>query len=107
VANQGNPSTPTLPLSGIAGYVINSPFNPTELGGAPIGFTTGGGPQCLVEDPSNQFFYSANANDSTVTGQMLNQQSGTLTPLSQSSKAPDQYTLTGQPTWCLVDGRLN
>jgi hypothetical protein len=107
VANQGNPGNPTLPLSGIAGYVINSPFQPSEMGGAPIGFGAGGGPQCLVEDPSSQYFYTANAYDSTVSGQMINEQSGTLTPLSESSKAPSSYSLTGQPTWCLVDGRTS
>jgi hypothetical protein len=107
VINQGIPSTPTLPLSGIAGYVMNNPFQPTEIGGTPIGFGTGGGPQCLVEDPSNQFFYTANSYDSSVTGQEINQQAGNLTPLSQSSKAPSQYTLTGPPTWCLVDGRTD
>ncbi len=31
-------------------------------------FSTGSGPQCLLEDPSNQFIYTANFNDSTVTG---------------------------------------
>jgi hypothetical protein len=106
VANQGNPSTPTLPLSGISGYVINSPFQPSEIAGTPINFGTGGGPQCLVEDPSNQYFYTANAFDSSVSGQEINEQSGNLTPLSQTSKAPDQYSLTGPPTWCLVDGRI-
>ncbi|MGD0547006.1 MAG: hypothetical protein ABR991_04175 [Terracidiphilus sp.] len=106
VANQGNLSTPTIPLSGLSGYVINSPFDPSEIAGTPINFGSGGGPQCLVEDPSNQFFYTANFNDSTVTGQMLNQQAGNLTPLSQTSKAPSQYTLQGPPTWCLVDGRI-
>jgi hypothetical protein len=108
VANQGNNTTGTgTPQSGLAGYVINSPFQPTEMAGTPIGFGSGAGPQCLVEDPSNQFFYTANFNDSTVTGQSLNEQSGELTPLSQSTKAPSQYTLTGPPTWCLVDGRIN
>jgi hypothetical protein len=106
VANQGNPGTPTLPLSGISGYVINSPFQPAEIAGTPINFGTGGGPQCLVEDPSNQFFYTANAYDSSVSGQQINEQGGNLTPLSQTSKAPDQYSLTGPPTWCLVDGRI-
>jgi hypothetical protein len=107
VANQGNPADQTDPLSGIAGYVINTPFAPAEIAGPPIGFGTGGGPQCLVEDPSNQFFYTANSYDSSVTGQEINNQSGNLTPLSQSSKAPDLYVLTGPPTWCLVDGRTN
>jgi len=106
VANQGNPGTPTLPLSGISGYVINSPFQPAEIAGTLLNFGTGGGPQCLVEDPSNQYFYTANSYDSTVSAQQINEQGGNLTPLSQTTKAPDQYSLTGPPTWCLVDGRI-
>ena len=108
VANEGNNVTGTgTAQSGIAGYVINSPFQPTEMAGTPIGFGTGAGPQCLVEDPSNQYFYTANFNDSSVTGQVIDENAGTLTPLSQSTKAPSEYTLTGPPTWCLVDGRTN
>jgi 6-phosphogluconolactonase (cycloisomerase 2 family) len=108
VANEGNNVTGTgTAQSGIAGYVVNSPFQPTEMAGTPIGYGSGAGPQCLVEDPSNQFFYTANYNDSSLTGQVIDQNAGTLTPLSQSTKAPSQYTLTGPPTWCLVDGRTN
>jgi hypothetical protein len=108
VANQGNNVTGSgTAQSGIAGYVINSPFQPTEMAGTPIGFGTGAGPQCLVEDPSNQYFYTANFNDSSVTGQSIDENAGTLRPLNQSTKAPSEYTLTGPPTWCLVDGRTN
>ncbi|MGD0682718.1 MAG: beta-propeller fold lactonase family protein [Terracidiphilus sp.] len=108
VANEGNNTTGTgTAQSGIAGYVVNSPFQPTEMAGTPIGFGSGAGPQCLVEDPSNQFFYTANFNDSSVTGQAIDENAGTLIPLSQSTKAPSEYTLTGPPTWCLVDGRTN
>ncbi|MFZ1086502.1 MAG: beta-propeller fold lactonase family protein [Terracidiphilus sp.] len=106
-ANQGDLSNPTLPLSGISGYVINTPFQPTEMAGTPVNFSSGGGPQCLVEDPSSQFFYTANFNDSTVTGLGLNEQSGNLVPLNQSTKAPTQYTLNGPATWCLVDARVD
>ena len=108
VANQGSNVIGTgTAQSGIAGYVINSPFQPTEIAGTPIGFGSGSGPQCLVEDPSNQFFYTANFNDSSVTGQTIDQNAGTLVPFSQSTKAPSEYTLTGPPTWCLVDGRTS
>jgi len=108
VANQGNNTTGTgTAQSGIAGYVVNSPFQPTEMAGTPIGFGTGAGPVCIVEDPSNQYFYTANFNDSSVTGQAIDENAGTLTPLSQSTKAPSEYTLTGPPTWCLVDGRTD
>jgi 6-phosphogluconolactonase len=108
VANEGNNTTNTgTAQSGIAGYVINTPFQPTEMAGTPIGFGTGPGPQCMVEDPSNQYFYTANFNDSSVTGQVVDQNAGTLVPLSQSTKASDKYLLTGPPTWCLVDGRTD
>jgi len=108
VANQGNNVTGTGgAASGISGFVINTPYLPTEMSGTPIGFGSGYGPQCLVEDPSNQFFYTANINDSSVTGQVIDQNKGTLTPLSQSSKVPSEYALSGPPTWCLVDGRTN
>jgi hypothetical protein len=108
VANQGNNAIGTgEAASGISGFVINTPYLPNEIGGTPIGFGSGYGPQCLVEDPSDQFFYTANINDSSVTGQVLDQNAGTLTPLSQSSKVPSQYALTGPPTWCLVDGRTD
>jgi 6-phosphogluconolactonase (cycloisomerase 2 family) len=108
VANQGNNVTGSgTAQSGIAGYVINSTFQPTEMAGTPIGFGTGAGPQCLVEDPSNQYFYTANFNDSSVSGQSIDENAGTLRPLNQTTKAPTEYTLTGPPTWCLVDGRTN
>ena len=77
-----------MPQSGIAGYVINYPVLSPPKWPARRSFGTGAGPQCLVEDPSNQFFYTANFNDSSVTGQAINQNDGVLTPLSQSSKAP-------------------
>jgi hypothetical protein len=108
VANQGNNVTGSgTAQSGIAGYVINSPFQPTEMAGTPVGFGSGSLPQCLVEDPSNQYFYTANFGDSSVTGQSIDQNAGTLRPLSESTKAPSEYSLTGPPTWCLVDGRTN
>ncbi|MGA2278345.1 MAG: hypothetical protein ABSG00_12130 [Terracidiphilus sp.] len=108
VANYGNNTSGTgTAQSGIAGFVMNSPLQPEEIPGVPIGFGSGGGPQCLVEDPSNQFIYTANFNDSTVTGQELSAETGLLIPLSQASKAPSSYSLTGPPTWCLVDGRTN
>jgi 6-phosphogluconolactonase (cycloisomerase 2 family) len=110
VANQGSNNPPPAlgtAQSGIAGYVINSPFQPTEMAGTPIGFGSGSGPQCLVEDPSNQYFYTANFNDSSVTGQSIDENDGDLRPLNQTTKAPTEYSLTGPPTWCLVDGRTN
>jgi 6-phosphogluconolactonase (cycloisomerase 2 family) len=105
VANQGNQAQ-IVAQSGISGYDIQNPFTLSEQGNSP--FPTGAGPQCLVEDPSNQFFYTANFNDSTVTGLVLDQNTGSLSPLTNSSaKVPSSYALSGPATWCLVDGHTS
>jgi 6-phosphogluconolactonase (cycloisomerase 2 family) len=103
VANQAPCPTCTTGDGSIAGWVLNSPLQPAFIAGEPFP-GAGQSPQCMVEDPSNQFFYTAN-NDATVVGTMLNEQSGQLQSLSQASKAPSSYTLPGPATWCLTDGR--
>jgi 6-phosphogluconolactonase (cycloisomerase 2 family) len=102
VANQGNNLNTTNAQSGIAGYVIDpSTQQLSFIAGEPFG--SGAGPQCIVEDPSNQFIYTANFNDSTVTGRAIDQNAGVLHNLSTTSS----YTLNGPATWCFVDGRTN
>ena len=107
VANQGIDINSGASQNGITGYIIDPTTSQlTELSGLP--FTTGAGPQCLVEDPSDQFFYTANYYDSTVTGNSLDVNSGYLVPLSQNhNNVPSSYTLPGPATWCLIDGRTN
>ncbi len=102
--------TPTTSQSGIAAYIITQPVPAlTNCRARAVGSTvgTGAGPQCMLEDPSNQFIYTANFNDSTVTGLSIDQNSGVLSPLSQSTKAKDSYTLPGPATWCVVTGRTS
>ena len=101
VANQGNNTTDTNnPESGIAAYFITSSSNPLSfVSDQPFG--SGSGPQCIVEDPSNQYIYEANFYDSTVTGRVLDPNSGELDNMRVNST----YTLKGPATWCLVDGR--
>ena len=103
VANQGSNTTGNNPESGIAAYdLFTSPsFQLTFMPGEPFG--SGSGPQCIVEDPSDQFIYEANEYDSTVTGRVLDPNSGELDDMRVTST----YTLQGQPTWCLVDGRTS
>jgi 6-phosphogluconolactonase (cycloisomerase 2 family) len=103
VANQGSNLTGVNAESGITGYFLTtSPsFQLNPL--VPPTFGTGAGPQCLVEDPSNQFIYTANFNDSTITGRSIDVNDGVLNPL----RVANSYTLQGQATWCLVDGRTN
>jgi Lactonase, 7-bladed beta-propeller len=102
VANQGNNVAGNNANSGIAGYAFftGSTFQVQFLNsGTPFG--SGAGPQCIVEDPSDQFIYEANEYDSTVTGLSLDPNTGYLNPL----RATDTYKLQGQASWCLVDGR--
>ena len=102
VVNQGNNTNTTNAQSGLAGYVINPTTNQLSyIAGEPFG--TGAGPQCLVEDPSNQFIYTADFNDSTVTGRVVDPNSGVLNNL----RVANSYSLSGPAAWCLVDGRTN
>jgi 6-phosphogluconolactonase (cycloisomerase 2 family) len=107
LANQGNNTDPTNAQSGLSAFQVLTPFQLTPIpnGGQTSG--TGAGPQCLLEDPSNQFVYTGNFNSSTVTGSSIDQNSGNLKPLSQTTKASDTYTLKGPAAWCIVTGRTS
>lgn len=103
VANQGNNTQGTNPNSGLAGYVIDpSTHQLTFIAGEPFG--SGSGPQCLVEDPSDQFIYSADFNDSAVSGRVVDPNSGVLNNLRVGNGT---FALQGPATWCLVDGRTS
>jgi 6-phosphogluconolactonase (cycloisomerase 2 family) len=107
MANQGNYNTTSGNAeSGITGYVIDPTTHQlSEMAGLP--FTTGSGPQCIVEDPSNQYVYTANYNDSTVSGNSIDENSGFLVPLNQNHSVPTTYSLSGPATWCVMDGRTD
>ncbi len=103
VANQGSNVQGPNTESGIAGYYLTTApaFQLSFQGDEPFG--TGSGPQCLVEDPSDQFIYTADAYDSTVTGRVVNPETGDLTGL----RVVSDYKLQGPASWCLVDGRTS
>ncbi len=104
VSNAGNNSNNTNSQSGIAGYVLDpSSHQLSEIPGSPFG--SGAGPQCMLEDPSNQFIYTANFNDSTVTGRVVDQNSGVLNQLPGS--ANKSYALRGPAAWCVATGRTS
>jgi hypothetical protein len=102
VANQGNNTQGNNPGSGIAGYVIDPSTHVLSfIAGEPFG--SGAGPQCIVEDPSDQFIYSADLISSDVTARVVDPNSGVLNNLRVTST----YTVQGPATWCLVDGRTD
>jgi 6-phosphogluconolactonase (cycloisomerase 2 family) len=103
VANQGNNVQGTNPTSGLSGYVIDPTTHQLSfIAGEPFG--SGAGPQCLVEDPSDQFVYSADFNDSNVNGRVVDPNSGVLNNMRGSTGT---FALQGPATWCLIDGRTN
>ncbi len=94
-ANQGAGS--------ISAYSVDSANGRlTALGGVSGGttlnsqYTTGANPVCMVNDPSNKYVYTSNA-DGTVTGFQRRQGIGDLQQLRRGS----QFTANGKPT-CLV-----
>jgi len=108
VLNQGDNTSTTNAQSGIAAFTITTPFQLSPIAGQ-TGATggTGAGPQCILEDPSNQFIYTANYNGSTVTGLSIDENDGNLVPLNQATKAADSYALPGPAAWCVVTGRTS
>jgi len=107
VINAGNNTTSNSTTeAGIASYVLNNPYLPSPIKNE-TSLSGGSGPRCIIQDPSNQYFYEANYNDSTVTAQWWNANTGALVALTDHTKAPASYTLDGPATWCIVNGRTN
>ena len=102
VANQGNNTNTTNAQSGLTGYVIDPSTHQLSLiAGEPFG--SGAGPQCIVEDPSDQYIYLADLYDSSVSGRVVDPNSGVLNNL----RANTSYALEGPATWCVMDGRTS
>ncbi len=99
VTAQGINTNNNTPGSVVTAYTIqtNGQLADANTGGNIL--TVGSGPRCVVEDPSNQYLYTANFNDSTITGKKIDQIAGTLQTLPKGMPAPP-----GSPTWCAVTG---
>lgn len=101
VASQGNNVAGANAQSGISAYyVLTLPtYQISFIAGEPFG--SGAGPQCIVEDPSNQFIYEADFDDSSIYGRVLDPNSGVLNMMRNTKS----FALPGPATWCLIDGR--
>lgn len=98
VANAGPSTGQSNANSDITAYTIasNGFLAPT----APGVFHTGSSPQCIIEDPSNQYLYTADHDSNTVTGHVLDPSSGVLTDMRRQST----FSTVTDPTWCVADG---
>jgi 6-phosphogluconolactonase len=101
VADAGPSSGITNPSSQISGFSISTNGVLAQIAGAP--FPTGSGPQCIIEDPSNQYIYTADFNSNTVTGHVLDPNSGVLTDLRNATS----YATVQNPTWCVASGHTD
>jgi DNA-binding beta-propeller fold protein YncE len=102
VANNTPSNTqPTTPNSTLDALTINSTNQELQpIIGAP--YTVGSGPVCMVEDPSNQYVYTSNYNDGTVTGYQLNNTTGELQQLTKGST----FTAVGKASCLAISGSV-
>jgi 6-phosphogluconolactonase (cycloisomerase 2 family) len=95
-------TTVGTPYSSITAYIINSTNQElSPISGAP--YTVGSGPVCIVEDPTNQYFYISNHNDGTVTGKLLDSTTGILSSLTRGST----FTSSGQSGCLALSGSVD
>jgi hypothetical protein len=57
----------------------------------------------MVEDPSNQYVYTSNNNDGSVTGKFINSNTGQLSDLSRGSV----FHASGLETCLAVSGNVD
>ncbi|MEO6911001.1 MAG: beta-propeller fold lactonase family protein [Edaphobacter sp.] len=103
VLNQSTTNSNAPAYSSISAFTIASTgllqpvadqFNP---------YPVGAGPTCMVEDPTNQYVYTSNYMDGTVTGKNLDDRSGQLSNLRRGAT----FTATGLATCLAVSGNVN
>jgi 6-phosphogluconolactonase len=102
LANAGPNLTATSEASSVSAFFIDPTTSRLTPLVTSVPFGAGSSPRCILEDPSNQYLYTANYSDSTVTGAIINSATGTLSTLRKNN----QFGAAGQPTWCTASGTL-
>ncbi len=87
-------TTATTRGSTISAYVINGGIL-QPISGSP--FSSGAGPNCMVEDPTSKYLYTSNGNG-TITGYLYSDTTGEVANLSRGS----QFQTSTQNLSCLV-----
>jgi 6-phosphogluconolactonase len=102
LADMGPNLTPSSEASSVSAFFIDPTTGRLTPLATSVPFGSGSSPRCIIEDPSNQYLYTANFADSTVTGAVINSSTGTLTNLRKATS----FGAAGQPTWCTASGTL-
>jgi 6-phosphogluconolactonase len=102
LTNMGPNLTPSSSASSVSAFFIDPTTGRLTPIATTVPFGAGASPVCILEDPSNQYLYTANYGSSEITGAIINSSTGTLTTLRKAT----QFATTGQPTWCTATGTL-
>jgi 6-phosphogluconolactonase len=102
LTNVGPNLTPSSSASSVSAFFIDPTTGFLTPIATSVPFGTGASPVCILEDPSNQYLYTANYSSSLVDGAIINSSTGTL----QTLRKITQFATTGQPTWCTASGTL-
>lgn len=108
VLNRNNPNTNSGSVtanSSISAFTIDASTGRLQALSDPGNnpYAVGNGPVCMVEDPSNQYFYISSGLSGTITGKLLNQNTGQLSNLVRGST----FTGTGLETCLAVSGNVD
>lgn len=100
---------PNNKASSISAFTIDPTTGKLQFlgtGGSPAAgnpYPVGAGPVCMVEDPTNQWAYTSNNIDATISGKRLDSNSGELRELPRNSTFPT----VGQPTCMALSPAVN
>ena len=89
--------------STISAFVIQSTGTLVPISDPQNPYPSGNGPQCMIEDPSNQYVYTSNHNDGSVTGKFINSNTGQLSDLARGST----FQASGLATCLAVSGNVD
>ncbi len=105
VVNQKNTNSNTATTnSSISAFTIDPSTGRLQaLSDSQNPYSVGNGPFCMTEDPSNQYFYVASGLDGTITGKLLNQNTGQLSGLTRGSV----FAGTGLETCLAISGNVD
>jgi 6-phosphogluconolactonase (cycloisomerase 2 family) len=102
VVNQGNTNS-NYANSTISAFVIQSTGALLPISDVNNPYPVGNGPTCMIEDPSNQYVFTSNMNDGTVTGKIINQNTGQISDLPRGSS----FSATGMAACLVVSGTVD
>ena len=97
--------SPQTVYSSISAFTVSS--NNSELqpitSSASSTYAVGSSPVCMVEDTSNKYIYVSNFQDSSITGKVIDTNTGALSDLSRGST----FKTVGNPGCLVLSGAVN